>query len=109
MANYAMSKLNAIEDRHISEVLSHQGLSVILMSSPWDGNGIILRGILEGLTARHRAVNFCVADYEESPRLARLFNLLSPPGIVLVKDGEMIQRITGPASAGRIEALILSA
>lgn len=106
MAINAMSKLNSIEDRQIAELLSRKGLSVILMSSPWDGNGIILRGILEGLTTRYRAVNFCSADYEESPRLARLFNLLSPPGILFVKDGEMVQRITGPVSAGRIEELI---
>ena len=108
MAFTAMSKLNSIQDRQIAEVLSHQGLTVILMSSPWDGNGIILRGILEGFTSRYRSVNFCFADYEESPRLARLFNLLSPPGILFVKDGEMIQRITGPVSAGRIEELITS-
>ncbi|MFT6483797.1 MAG: hypothetical protein ACJAWN_000506, partial [Neolewinella sp.] len=44
-----------------------------------------------------------------SPRLARLFNLLSPPGILFVKDGEMVQRITGPVSAGRIEELLASA
>lgn len=106
MAINAMSKLNSIEDRQIAEVLSRQGLTVILMSSPWDGNGIILRGILEGFTSRYRSVNFCLADYEESPRLARLFNLLSPPGILFVKDGEMVQRITGPVSAGRIEELI---
>lgn len=109
MAINAMSKLITIEDRQIAEVLSRQGLTVILMSSPWDGNGIILQGILEGFTNRYRSVSFCLADYEESPRLARLFNLLSPPGILFVKDGEMIQRITGPVSAGRIEELIADA
>ena len=109
MATNMMSKLNSIEDRQIAEILSREGLTVILMSSPWDGNGIILRGILEGFTSRYRAVHFCLADYEESPRLARLFNLLSPPGILFVKDGEMVQRITGPVSAGRIEEMIVGA
>ena len=109
MATNVMSKLNPIEDRQITEVLSNRGLTVILMSSPWDGNGIILRGILEGFVGRYRSVNFCSADYEDCPRLARLFNLLPPPGILFVKDGEMIQRITGPVSAGRIEELLASA
>jgi len=107
MAINAMSKLKTIEDRHIAEVLSRQGLTVILMSSPWDGNGIILQGILDGLATRYQTVTFCFADYEASPRLARLFNLLSPPGILFVKDGEMIQRITGPVSAGKIEEIIV--
>lgn len=104
-----MSKLHDIEDPQIAEVLSRHGLTVILMTSAWDGNGVILRSILEGLTPRFRSVRFCAADYEASPRLARLFNLLTPPGILFVKDGEMIQRLTGPVSAGRLNELLLDA
>jgi len=104
-----MSKLNAIEDRQIADVLSTGGLTVILMTAPWDGNGIIITSILEGFTTRYRGVNFCVADYEASPRLARLFNLLSPPGILFLKDGEMLERLTGPVSAARLNEIIKAA
>lgn len=104
-----MNKLTTIDDRQISDLLQADGLTVVLMTSPWDGNGIILRSIIENLAAQYRAVQFRVADYEDCPRLARLFNLMSPPGVLFVRNGEMIQRVTGPVSAGRIGELIREA
>ncbi len=104
-----MNKLLTIDDRQISDLLQAQGLTVVLITSPWDGNGIILRSIMEGLAGRYHKVNFRVADYENCPRLARLFNLMSPPGILLIREGEMLERLTGPVSAGKISALIQQA
>lgn len=104
-----MNKLTTIDDRQISDLLQADGLTVVLMTSPWDGNGIILRSIIENLAAQYRAVQFRIADYEDCPRLARLFNLMSPPGVLFVRNGEMIQRVTGPVSAGRIGELIREA
>lgn len=104
-----MSKLNAIADGQIANLLAHAGLTVILMTAPWDGNGIIMSSILEGFTSRYRTVSFCISDYEDSPRLARLFNLTAPPGILFVKDGELIERLTGPVNAGRLNELLQAA
>ena len=104
-----MPQVTDIQDGQIADLLAARGLSVVLMSADWDGNGIILRSILEGLAAEYGSVNFYVADYERSPRLARLFNLLSPPGIVFLREGELTQRLTGPVSAGRLGELIRSA
>lgn len=109
MCHPTMNKLTTIDDGQISGLLQADGLSVVLMTSPWDGNGIILQSIIENLTSQFPAVQFRVADYETSPRLARLFNLMSPPGVLLIKAGEMIQRVTGPVSAGRISDLIREA
>lgn len=103
-----MSKIDTINDFHIASLLTKEGVSVVLMSSPWDGNGIIMRNIIESVGESFPAVDFKQADYESSPRLAKLFNLLSPPGILLVKDGELMHRITKPISAGRISELINS-
>jgi len=104
-----MSNLTNIEDRQIAEVLANSGLTVLLMTAPWDGNGIIMRRIMEGFVPRFRSVSFLEADYESCPRLARLFNLMSPPGILFVKDGEMVNRVSGPVSARRINELIQAA
>lgn len=106
---YIMNKLLTIDDRQISDLLQAKGLTVVLITSPWDGNGIILRSIIEGLAGRYRSVNFRIADYEACPRLARLFNLMSPPGILLIREGEMLERLTGPVSAVKISELIQEA
>lgn len=102
-------KLQQIGDDQIGALLSRSGVTVVLMSSPWDGNGVIMRTIVENIAARFKMVNFATADYESSPRLAKLFNLLSPPGLLFVKDGELIHRITKPTSAGKISELIHAA
>jgi thioredoxin-like negative regulator of GroEL len=106
MHRLTMSKLNAIADGQIATVLANAGLTVILMTAPWDGNGIIMSSILKGFVSRYRNVSFCVADYEDSPRLTRLFNLTAPPGIIFVKDGEMVERLTGPVNASRLNELL---
>lgn len=106
MPTSVMSKLELISDQRIGDLLSREGLHLVLMSSPWDGNGIILRNILESLAPHYRDVRFYHADYEESPQLARLFNLLSPPGLLFVRDGELVRRVTKPLSAGAVRELI---
>ncbi|MEO0735148.1 MAG: thioredoxin family protein, partial [Bacteroidota bacterium] len=85
------------------------GLTLVLMTSHWDGNGIILRSIIQRMTDQYRGVRFCEADYEQAPRLARLFNLTSPPGLLFIREGELVHRITKPISAGRISDLIQAA
>ena len=101
-----MSKLTPIDDGQIGDLLAATGLCVVLLTSTWDGRGVILRSILGSLAGEYRSVNFFEADYELSPRLARMFNLLSPPGVLFVREGELLQRLTGPVSAARIADVI---
>jgi hypothetical protein len=106
MPTRVMSQLKSISDTQIPRLLSEEGLTIVLMSSPWDGNGIIMRNIVESIAGQFQKVSFYQADYESSPRLARLFNLLTPPGLLFIKDGELVHRITKPMSEGRVRDLI---
>lgn len=106
MPTCVMSKLKLITDNQIPQLLAEEGLMIILMSSPWDGNGIIMRNIVEGIANKQTSIRFYHADYENCPQLARLFNLLSPPGLLFIRDGELVHRITKPMSAGNIQDLI---
>ncbi|MEM6771430.1 MAG: thioredoxin family protein, partial [Bacteroidota bacterium] len=106
MPTGVMSNFKTISDKRIPQLLAQAGLTVILLSSPWDGNGIIMRSIVEGIAGQYPNVTFCQANYEDTPQLARLFNLLNPPGLLLVRDGELVHRITKPMSAGNIQELI---
>lgn len=106
MPTSVMSKLESTSDKHIPTLLTGRELRVVLMSSPWDGNGIIMRNILEGITDQFQQVHFYHADYESSPQLARLFNLLSPPGLLFIRDGELVHKVTKPISVGSLRELI---
>ena len=98
--------LTQLDDTDIGQILSLEGLSVVLLSASWDGNGIILSNIIAGLSARYARVNFCVVDFEDSPQLTKLFNTPRPPGLVFLKNGELVDRIIGPAGVDRIEETI---
>lgn len=106
MPTSVMSKLKLISDQRIGDLLAREGLHVVLMSSPWDGNGVIMRNIVESVAPKNRNVQFYQADYEDSPQLARLFNLLSPPGLLFIRDGELVKRVVKPLSAGGVQDLI---
>ncbi len=98
--------LKQFDDTDIGQILSAEGLTVVLLTATWDGNGIILSTIIEGLSGRFKRVSFCVVDFEVSPQLAKLFNMPRPPGLVFVKDGELVGRIVGPVGVDQIEELI---
>ena len=97
-----MSKLTPLSDRQINQLLTLPGLSVVLLSAAWDGDGIILNSILAQVAEDYPSAHFYSADYESSPQLARMSNLLSPPGIFFIREGEFLGRLTGPVSAARI-------
>lgn len=101
-------KLQQINDAKVNELLAHSGLSVLLITSTWDGHGIIMRTLLEGLSNQYTKVFFGVADVEDSPRLCKVFNVTNPPGLLLVKDGELIHRAMGPIGGSAIIELIES-
>lgn len=101
--------LETIDDNKIGSILAREGLTLVLLTANWDGNGIILRSIIAGMQPQYRSVRFCEADYEKTPQLARLFNLTSPPGLVFIREGELVHRITKPISASQISALIQDA
>ena len=95
-----------LDDDQIGNLLSRDGLCVVLMTASWDGNGIIFRSLIEMLSDQYTKVFFSEADFETTPRLAKLFNMTRPPGLLFVKDGELVHRISGPTSAGAIGAII---
>lgn len=95
-----------IDDGKIGDLLTRQGLSVLLVTSSWDGYGVIMRTLLEGLAERYRQVDFAVADVESSPQVCKVFNVTNPPGLLLIHDGELVDRVQGAVGGSTIINLI---
>ncbi|MCP9234542.1 thioredoxin family protein [Lewinella sp. JB7] len=103
MHSYTLEKF---DDAKINELLTRPGLSLLLITSSWDGHGIIMRALLEGLAKRYGKVLFAVADVEDSPRICKIFNVTNPPGLLFVRDGELIDRVQGAVGGSSIVELI---
>lgn len=95
-----------IDDTKIGELLARSGLSLLLVTSAWDGHGAIMRALLDSLSHRYRNVFFGVATVEDSPVICKVFNLTNPPGLLFVRDGELIDRIQGAVGGSTITDLI---
>ena len=98
--------LITVNDGKINELLTRSGLSLLLITSSWDGHGVIMRTLLEGLSSRYSKVFFGVADVEGSPRICKIFNVTNPPGLLFVRDGELIDRVQGAVGGSTIIELI---
>ncbi|CAH1001367.1 hypothetical protein LEM8419_02268 [Neolewinella maritima] len=99
-------QLSHINDSKIAELLTRSELTLLLITSTWDGHGVIMRTLLEGLTTRYGNVHFGVADVEKSPRICKIFNVTTPPGLLFVRDGELIDRLQGAVGGRGIIELI---
>lgn len=99
-------KLKNTDDGKINELLTRSGLSILLVTSSWDGHGIIMRALLEKLAERYQKVFFTVAEVEESPRLCKVFNVTNPPGLLFIRDGELIDRLQGAVGGSSIVTVI---
>lgn len=99
-------KIINIDDGKINELLTRSGLSILLVTSSWDGHGAIMRALLEGLAERYQNILFTVAEVEESPRLCKVFNLTNPPGLLFIRDGELIDRLQGAIGGSSIATAI---
>jgi len=95
-----------IKDSELGELLSRAGLSLLLVTSAWDGHGVIMQALLESLASRYQSVYFGVASVEDSPVICKVFNVTNPPGLLFVKDGELIDHIQGAVGGSKITDLI---
>jgi thioredoxin 1 len=98
--------LTLTTDGKLGDLLGRTGLTVLLITSSWDGHGIIMRTLLESISSGYAKVQFGVADVERSPRICKVFNVTNPPGLLFVKDGELIDRVMGAIGGRTITELI---
>ena len=99
-------QLHDIDDDHLSDLLNRSGVSLLLVTSSWDGEGIIMRALLEKLTGRYQDVHFYTADVDDCPVICKVFNVTNPPGLLFLQDGELIDRRQGAVGGNTIVELI---
>jgi len=63
--------------------------------APWCGPCRIMGGLMEELAARYHQVDFYKMNVDNNPITANDYSIRSIPTIMILKNGETIERITG--------------
>lgn len=98
---------NLTRDNFSSEVEYAEKPVLIDFYAAWCAPCRALMPILETLDAEFGArCKFCKVDIDRQEALAQQFDILSVPTLVLLHDGEIVQRISGLRSREEIAEIL---
>lgn len=84
-----------------------KGIYVIDFWADWCGPCKMMAPIFEELSKEMKNINFAKVNVDESSDIANEFQIMSIPTIVVMKDGEEIDRIVGAMPKSVLKAKIL--
>lgn len=82
------------------------GVTVVDFFATWCGPCRAMAMILEDVANEHPEFNIVKIDVDQNNELARRFGILSIPTIVIMKDGEMVDKHIGLMEADGLVELV---
>lgn len=83
------------ENNFGKEVKEHEGLVVVDFWATWCGPCKMLAPVLDSLSEDMNNVKFVKLDVDKNPALANEFKVTTIPTLKVIKNGEVVDSITG--------------
>jgi thioredoxin 2 len=100
----------AADDSDLAAALDTRLLVLIDLWAPWCGPCRMVAPILERLASSHAgALKVVKINVDHSPAAAQRFGAQSIPTLVLLKDGQIVERIVGAQPEPVLDAAVRSA
>lgn len=77
------------------EVLEEKGKVLIDFWATWCGPCRMLLPIVDEIAQERNAVKICKVNVDEQPELAERFNIMAIPTMLIVKEGQIENRMVG--------------
>jgi len=86
-----------INDTNFNEIKEGESIIVVDFWAPWCGPCRIMGGLMEELATRFHGneIQFYKMNVDENPITSGNYSIRSIPTIMILKNGEMIEQITG--------------
>lgn len=101
-----MAVLNITKDNFESEVLNSKQVVVVDFWASWCGPCRMLAPVLEELAQERDEIKICKINVDEEIDLARSFNIMTIPTIMIIKDGKVTNVSSGLKSKAEIMQMI---
>jgi len=83
-----------------------EGLVLVDFGAPWCTPCLMMEPVLEELTQRDNAPTVTKVNVDENPALAARFHVQAIPLLVLLKDGQEVDRFVGFQSADELASAV---
>lgn len=90
-----MSVLKVTKENFNSEVLESDKPVLIDFWAAWCGPCRMLSPVVDEIAQETDSAKICKINVDEQPELARQFQVMSIPTLILVKDGKVVQQSVG--------------
>ena len=102
-----MSVLHLSKETFESEVLTSEKPVLVDFFATWCGPCMMVAPIVEEIADEHPEVKICKVDVDEEPEIARDFQIMSIPTLLVFKDGELTAKAVGARSKEQILDMIM--
>lgn len=91
-----------LAENFIEEVNQHQGKVLVDLFAPWCGPCKMLAPVVEQIAQENQDLKVVKIDTDNAQQLMAQFSVRGIPTLLLIKDGELIDRKVGAASVKQV-------
>ena len=95
-----------LNNDNFDQVRSNEGISLLDFYADWCGPCRMVLPLVDEIAAEREDLLVGKINVNENPDLAREFGVLSIPTLVVMKDGKIINKVSGARSKAQILDLV---
>ena len=101
-----MSVLHITKENFVNEVVNSDRPVLVDFWATWCGPCRMVSPLVDEIGDEHPEIKVCKINVDEQPELAAQFQVMSIPTLMVVKNGQVTQRVVGARPKSQILALV---